>query len=118
MAWEELLKLHDERGEALLSPEDDGNRDEGSLIGRVRALAGQTGGAEALPGGAAAPPDGETVPAFCADGYLRRSPVQAYRTAEGYERRRIRKLVLTILGLCAVAALTYALMRAGLLRLR
>ncbi len=112
MAWEELLKLHDARGETLLPTEDDGNGDKGSLIGRVRALAGQTGGAEAAPDGE------EAAPVFCADGYLRRSPVQAYRTAEGYERRRIRKLVLALLGVCAVAALGYALMRAGLLRFR
>ncbi len=112
MAWEELLKLHDARGEALLPSENDGNGDKGSLIGRVCALTGQTGGTEV-------PPDGEgAAPVFCADGYLRRSPVQAYRTAEGYERRRIRKLVLALLGVCAVAALGYALMRVGLLRFR
>lgn len=112
MAWEELLRLHDTREDDARLSEDGEARDARSLIRRVSEQAGQPNGTES------ATEDGGEGVVLCADGYVRRSPVQPYRTAEGYERRRIRRIVLTVLGLCLAALLIYALMRARIFRFR
>ena len=54
----------------------------------------------------------------CADGYVRRSPVQVYMTAEDYSRRRIRKAIIIAVGVCLAILLVMALAKTGLLRLR
>lgn len=113
MAWEELLRLHDTREDDAQLSEGGEARDARSLIRRVSELAGQPDGAES-----AAPEDGGASPVYCADGYLRRSPVQPYHTAEGYESRRTRRIVLAALGVCLAALLAYALIRAGIFRFR
>ena len=72
--------------------------------------------AEMAPRGAeTAAEEAETERTVCADGYLRRSPVQAYRTGE---RRGRWRRALVWAAVIAVAALTVlALLKSGLLRL-
>ena len=57
-------------------------------------------------------------PVRCADGYVRRSPVQPYGTAEDYTRRRTRRIVMIALAAVFAVLLIYALMRSGLLVFR
>ena len=114
MAWEELLLLHDEKPEDQLLLSDGKAKEKGSLIRQVRALVGQTGGENA----AAAEPDEPEAPRPCPDGYVRRSPVQPYRTAEDYFRRRTRKAVLAVIVLVLAVLLVLALMKTGLLQFR
>ena len=112
MALEELLRQQDR-------PTADGApsagavaRDRGSLIQQAGAMMGVTEEGFARPEA----PEEQGERPCCADGYVRRSPVQPYRVAEDYHKRRIRKAV-TVLVLIGVAALlVVALMRAKLLR--
>ena len=115
MAWEELLKLHERRDDNLSQTGEQEARDKGSLIQQAAAMIGQSE-AEALIGSAEANAFTETVQ--CADGYERRSPVQIYLTAEDYNRRRIRKAILIVLGVVLAVLLVMALAKTGLLRLR
>ena len=114
MAWEELLRLHDTQKESRPLPESETVRENGSLIRQVCDLFGRS---------APVPPsqteaDAVQVPPRCADGYLRRSPVQPYGVAEDFGRRRIRRIVMIVVGAIFVGLLIYALMRAGLLIFR
>ncbi len=113
MAWEELLRLHDKPKEDLALPTDGEARDQGSLIRRARQLVGLTGEADTPEEPEAAQPS-----VICRDGYVRRSPVQVYRTAEDFKRRRIRKLLTALFIVIIAALLLYALMKAGLLVFR
>ena len=111
MPWEELLKLHDS-GENQTVPEREDLSEPGSLIRQVAGLTGQTGAAGAGTEGK------ETGPVYCADGYLRLSPVQAYRTAADFRRRRVRRLVGLVLVLALAALLVLALLKIGLFKLK
>ena len=114
MAWKELLELHGTKEESL--PLSDGEmRDKGSLISQVRGMAGDTRSEDAS---AAAASGALPELVCCRDGYLRRTPVQAYRTAEDFNRRRIRKAVTVVLVLILAALLLLALMKSGLLVFR
>ncbi len=115
MAWEELLRSQDTREDGLPLPGEGEAGEKGGLIQRVNSLIGQPGGSESAP-----PADNgvSAEPVHCADGYLRRSPVQLYCTAEGYGRRRIRKILLITLGVALAILLVVALVRAKLFRLR
>ncbi len=53
---------------------------------------------------------------FCADGYVRRSPVQPYAEAADYRKRRIRSAVTTAAVICLAVLLIVALVRARVLR--
>ncbi len=116
MAWEELLRQHDRSATERTDAEANVAQRGGGLIRKAKELIGQAD-AEPADGGADEREEVLEVPP-CADGYIRRSPVQLYCTAEDYNRRRIRKAILIALGLCVVALLAYALVRAGLLRFR
>lgn len=63
--------------------------------------------------------DGKSAPraARCADGYVRRSPVQPYRVPPEYRRRRRRLAVLVVLILLALVLIVLGIWRNGLLRL-
>ncbi len=116
MAWEELLRQHGRSETAGPDAAADAGQRGGGLIRRAGELIGQTEAETADDR-----PDGWEDDAeiqLCADGYVRKSPVQAYCTAEDYNRRRIRKAILITVGVCFAALLAYALMRAGLLRFR
>ena len=115
MAWEELLRLHDAREENALIPVDGEAQEKGSLIQQASALVGQ---AEATESADAAEADALQEPVTYPDGYVRRSPVQPYRTAEDYFRRRTRKAVLAVLVLVLAVLLVLALMKTGLLQFR
>ncbi len=116
MAWEELLRQHDRSETARPDAEADAGQRGGGLIRRAGELIGQTD-AEAADDRADEREDDVEIPP-CADGYVRKSPVQAYCTAEDYNSRRIRKAILIAVGVCFVVLLGYALVRAGLLRFR
>ncbi|HJH62249.1 MAG TPA: hypothetical protein IAC84_03130 [Firmicutes bacterium] len=55
-------------------------------------------------------------PVICADGYVRRTPVQPYRTPRGYRRRRRRRQLRAAALTLAFAAVIMAIIRSGLLR--
>ena len=54
---------------------------------------------------------------LCADGYVRRSPVQPYGTPPYYKRRLLVRWVLTILAVLIVAMAVWGLYQSRLLRL-
>lgn len=56
----------------------------------------------------------EHGPAACADGYVRRTPVQVYQTSAGY-RKRWRRHLGTVLIVVLAALAIVAIWRAGLL---
>ena len=109
MALEELLRKREAREENLPAISED-RRNTGSLISQAAMSIGQ-----AEPTAEEAPPAEPTV---YGDGYARRSPVQEYRTAADYTRKRNRRIVGAILLVCLAALLVLALVRAGLLGLR
>ena len=55
-------------------------------------------------------------PPVCADGYVRRTPVQPYRTPVGYCRRQRRRLAMLLVTAALVVLLAAAVFRSGLLR--
>ena len=114
MAWKELLELHETKDE-LIPQSDSEARDTGSLISQVQRMAG---GPRAEDAGTSAAPGALPELVCCRDGYLRRTPVQAYRTAEDFQRRRIRKALTAVIILIIAALLLLALMKAGLLVFR
>ena len=60
----------------------------------------------------------DTSPQVFQDGYVRRSPVQAYQTAADYHRRRIRKGIMAAVILVILVLLVLALIRSGFLAFR
>ena len=54
-------------------------------------------------------------PVVCADGYVRRTPVQPYRTPVGYRRRRRCRGLQAIALVLILAAVAVAIVRSGLL---
>ena len=111
MPWEELLKLHDS-GESQAAPAREDVSQPDSLIRQAAALVGQPAPAEA------GTEKKETGPVYCGDGYIRRSPVQEYRTAADFRRRRIRRLLGLLLVLVLAALLVLALLKTGLFKLK
>ena len=112
MAWKELLLLHDTQPEKQTVPGEGEPKDQGSLIRRVCEQFGKTVTEDS------AADAGIQEPVRCADGYVRRSPVQPYGTAEDFMRRRIRRIIMILLGAVFAVLLIYALMRSGLLVFR
>ena len=112
--WEELLRKHRLEDKEQNSSEDGGARSAGSLIAQARELGVQAdvNSPEADAENADALPEPVCLP----DGYVRRSPVQAYRTPEGYLRRQIRKWVLILLGIALLVLLVVALIRGDIIR--
>ncbi len=110
--FEELL-LNSRQESARTLPKDGDEFTRGSLIRQVRSLVGISGaykaGEEELPGG-------EWERVCCRDGYVRRSPVQAYRTPEDYPRRRIRKALVILIVLIIAALLALAIFKSGIIR--
>ena len=109
MPLEELLRRREAREENLPALSED-RRNTGSLITQAAMSIGQ-----AVPTAEEEPP-GE--PVICGDGYVRRSPVQEYRTPEDYRRKRGRRIIGAVLLVCLAALLVLALVRAGLLGLK
>ena len=111
MPWEELLKKHDRRENDLPVVSED-RRNTGSLIQQAAMSIGQ-----AVPAAGTEEP-GEREPVRCGDGYFRRSPVQEYKTAADYKKRKIRRIIGGFLLLILVVLLALALVRAGLLTMK
>lgn len=112
MALEELLRQK-EPGEEQAAVRTD-TRDKGSLIRQAGEMFSLREEDFRLPEKGAAP--AESV--ICADGYVRRSPVQPYAVPPDYQKKRIRKAV-TIAVVVGMAILALAaLVKAGLLRFR
>ena len=116
MALEELLRERGAPAEGQGASAEAERREQGSLIRQAAAMIGQTGEE-----GFAPPSGGESAgeaeePETCGDGYVRRSPVQAYGTAADYYARRIRRAVTIVAGIFLAALLVLALLRSGLLR--
>lgn len=99
-----------------------------SLVGQARQIYSRAGqaldpdqGGPAVPAGPPrrTPPEAEfrteQEPVVCADGYVRRSPVQPYR--RGDMRGRRRRIVLWVLAVILIVLLAAALWRGGLLSL-
>ena len=112
MAWEELLEQQQTNSAVQPQPEPDAAWSRGSLLKQVCALLGPAAAADAARKNLDAPAER----AVCADGYVRRSPVQPYRVAEDYHKRRVRKAVTVAVGICTAVLLVIALVRAGLVR--
>ena len=55
-------------------------------------------------------------PVVLPDGYVRRTPVQPYRTLAGYRRQRMRRRLAVLALVIFLAALAAAIWRSGLLR--
>ena len=58
----------------------------------------------------------EETPAPLSDGYVRRTPVQAYKTAPDYNKRRIGRVVQVLIVLGVLGLLVLALFKSGLIR--
>ena len=111
MALKELLPQN-AREEARSESDGGASRGGDGLIAQVCGEIGSTAGDAAEAHFAA---EGRV---FLPDGYLRRSPVQAYRTPPDYAKKRVVKAVLIAAGLCLIVLLGLALLKSGLFRLR
>lgn len=58
----------------------------------------------------------EHPPVLCAGGYVRRSPLQPYRTPPGYRRRMLLRAGLAVLAAVLAAAALWGIWNSGLLR--
>ena len=111
MALEELLRQRD-KGEEQAAVRTEA-RDKGSLIRQAGEMFSLREEDFPLPEEGRAP--GEQV--ICADGYVRRSPVQPYAVPADYQKRRIRKAVTIAVVVCLVVLALAALVKTGLLRI-
>ena len=109
MALEELLRQRDKGEEQAAARAE--LRDKGSLIRQAGELFSLREEDAPAPGDGG---DAETV--ICADGYVRRSPVQPYAEAADYRKRRIRSAVTAAAVICLAVLLIVALVRARVLR--
>lgn len=62
------------------------------------------------------PLDMPEEPLTCSDGYVRRTPVQSYRTPAGYHRQRRRRLMAVLTLALVLVLVAAAILRSGLLR--
>ena len=113
MAWEELQIEQQTQTAVQPQPEPGAAWSRGGLLEQVCALLGPAAAADAARKNLDAPAER----AVCADGYVRRSPVQPYFTPEDFGRRRTRKIVLIIVGVVFVVLLVTALVRSKWIRL-
>ncbi len=113
MALEELLRQQDPKeseGAAAAAAE---TRERLSLIRQAGAMVGTAAESDALPADG-----GEgSEPVVCPDGYVRRSPVQPYRTPEDYYKRKARRIAGIAAGVVLAVLLVIALVRAKVFRL-
>ena len=115
MAWEELLKQHEDQNSGVPVPVKAEDRPQGSLIQQVGRAMGKTGWEMAEPASEEA---AYLEPVRLPDGYVRSSPVQVYVTPPDYHRRKIRKLILGAVALVFLALVAVALVRSGLMKIR
>lgn len=111
MAWKELLRQQDEKETRPAETDGDASRDGGSLI---RQICGND--PPVSEPGAAWEPGREGERVSLPDGYVRRSPVQRYRTSPDYMRKRVQKIIVIVVALCLVALLVLALLKSDMLK--
>lgn len=113
MTLEELLRKPQEQPEeAPPPPPEEHPAEKRSLIAQLSEAAGYHPEEEA-----SGQTESGAAPAVrCADGYVRLSPVQPYRTMPGYRQRLVRKAVLILLGLALAGLAVYALLQAKLVK--
>ena len=110
MAWEELLKQQTGTEPRKTEPEGGASPERETLI---QQICGDMGGTvcEAAPES-----NPEETPAPLSDGYVRRTPVQPYKTAPDFRKRRIGKIVQAAIVLVLLGLLVLALFKSGLIR--
>ena len=112
MEWNKLLQRHPEN-ESRTEQDAAASRDGESLIRQVCGQIGMTGSEDASAERVAAE---ERV--CLPDGYMRRSPIQRYRTPRDFAKKRFLRAALVLLALCLAALLALALLKSGLFRLK
>ncbi|MBQ6235835.1 MAG: hypothetical protein IJK54_07935 [Clostridia bacterium] len=110
MAWEELLKQQTGT-EPRKTEQDGGMPPERETL--IREICGEMGSAERKDTPENNP---EETPAPLSDGYVRRTPVQTYKTAPDYTKRRIGRVVQALIVLTVLGLLVLALFKSGLIR--
>ena len=111
MAWEELLQQKDGRPAREAERETAAPRAAESLIAQICEDMPETARADAK-----AETDDDEDPAQLADGYVRRTPVQVYKTAPGFHRKRVRNVIIAVIALFLIVLLVIALYKSGLIR--
>ena len=113
MTLEELLRKPQEQPEAAPPPQaEERPAEKRSLIEQLSEAAGYHPEEEA-----SGQTEAKASPAVrYADGYVRLSPVQPYRTMPGYRQRLVKKVLLILAGLALAGLAVYALLRAGLVK--
>ena len=61
-------------------------------------------------------PEPAAPPFRCADGYLRITPVQPYRTPEGYRQKKLRKLLGVLVLVALLGLAVWAVISSGIIR--
>ena len=61
-------------------------------------------------------PEPAAPPFRCADGYLRITPVQPYRTPEGYRQKKLRKLIGVLALILLLGVAVWAVISSGVIR--
>ncbi len=112
MAWEELLQQKEGRVPREAEREAAAPRASESLILWICDDMPETARAETK-----ADADDDEDPAMLADGYVRRTPVQVYKTAPGFHRKRVRNVIIAVVALFLIVLLVIALYKSGLIRM-
>lgn len=107
--WKELLQKHNLQEDRQARMSDGDPQDAGTLLKMVQELVGQTDKASETE------PEDAAAPVCLPDGYVRRSPVQAYVTPADYRKKTVRRVILIVLGVGFFVLLVIALLRTGLL---
>ena len=110
MPWEELLKQQTGREPGRTEQNGAAPQERETLI---RQICDNMGGTD---GKTAPKSDAEEAPVPLSDGYVRRTPVQKYKTAPDYKRRRIGRAVQAVIVLILFALLVLALFKSDLIR--
>ena len=110
MAWEELLKQQTGNDPKKTEPDGKTTPERETLIAQICGDTAKTTRETAQQNGT------EEPPAPLSDGYVRRTPVQKYTTAPGYNRKRVGKVIQAVVVLVLLALLVLALFKSGLIR--
>ena len=111
MAWKELLQQE----EGIPRPTGQDGSASRNKDGLIAQLCGET--VPAAGEDETIKPDAEEEHVQFADGYVRRSPVQKYRTAPDFTRKRIRKAIVAVVVIGLIVLLGVALLKSGLIKL-
>ena len=110
MAWEELLKQQTGREPQKTEPDGKTSPERETLIRQICDGMGGTAQTAAPDNGA------EEPPAPLSDGYVRRTPVQKYKTHPDYRKKHIGRIVQAVIVLILLGLLILALFKSDLIR--